>query len=374
MASTDVGLNRRPVRPLPAPARLPPRGRWKDSCHVETLCALGVWRDWIDVADEDPRHELTFQAQLVDFSQQLRQEGGSVTRRGSRGQLRPVAGVTNADRACWVGRPTRPVGDASILTGMPASPATNPAGVAAHNLPNKLILLDEVATHSYDISKLLSQLGGAMPVSIPMTITVSDEGITAIIEALGLDAFIPPQAGGDDPDGERVLDIEFPDGWTPIESRDDESYRWPNAPEPEAYKQFDVYEGTTTQGTIRIGIGRCRRAHVWGKGRSYLITFHVTPGGGKYPLCEFLETDDYSDTQELTAIIRGNGPTRRAMYDAGVRPPGVYARFNVGIYSKYVRAPKAWNKWAVIAGEDDIDTILGHSLIQANLRFEIKPK
>jgi hypothetical protein len=54
-------------------------GWWKDSSHVEALCALVVWRDWIDVAAEDPRHELAFQAQLADFSHQLRQEGGSVT-------------------------------------------------------------------------------------------------------------------------------------------------------------------------------------------------------------------------------------------------------------------------------------------------------
>jgi hypothetical protein len=54
-------------------------GWWKDSSHVETLCALVVWRDWIDVAAEDPRHELAFQAQLSDFSHQFRQEGGGVT-------------------------------------------------------------------------------------------------------------------------------------------------------------------------------------------------------------------------------------------------------------------------------------------------------
>lgn len=54
-------------------------GWWKDSSHVEALCALVVWRDWIDLAAEDPRHELAFQAQLTDFSHQLRHEGGSVT-------------------------------------------------------------------------------------------------------------------------------------------------------------------------------------------------------------------------------------------------------------------------------------------------------
>ena len=54
-------------------------GWWEDSSHVETLCALVVWRDWIDVAADDPRHELAFQAQLADYGQVLRQEGGSVT-------------------------------------------------------------------------------------------------------------------------------------------------------------------------------------------------------------------------------------------------------------------------------------------------------
>jgi hypothetical protein len=54
-------------------------GWWEDSSHVETLCALVVWRDWIDVAADDPRFELAFQAQLADYGQVLRQEGGSVT-------------------------------------------------------------------------------------------------------------------------------------------------------------------------------------------------------------------------------------------------------------------------------------------------------
>jgi hypothetical protein len=35
-------------------------GWWEDSTHVETLCALVVWRDWIDVAADDPRFELAF--------------------------------------------------------------------------------------------------------------------------------------------------------------------------------------------------------------------------------------------------------------------------------------------------------------------------
>lgn len=49
-----------------------------DSAQLETLCALVVWRDWIDAAADDPRQELAFQAQLTDFSLQLRQEAGGV--------------------------------------------------------------------------------------------------------------------------------------------------------------------------------------------------------------------------------------------------------------------------------------------------------
>jgi hypothetical protein len=54
-------------------------GWWEDAAHVETLCALVVWRDWIDQAADDPRHELAFQTQLGDYSHMLRQEGGGVT-------------------------------------------------------------------------------------------------------------------------------------------------------------------------------------------------------------------------------------------------------------------------------------------------------
>jgi hypothetical protein len=55
-------------------------GWWGDSSHVETLCALVVWRDWIDQVADDPRHELAFHVQLGDYSRELRQEGGGVTR------------------------------------------------------------------------------------------------------------------------------------------------------------------------------------------------------------------------------------------------------------------------------------------------------
>lgn len=53
-------------------------GWWDDNDHLETLGALVVWRDWIDLAVDDPRHELAFHAQLRDYSYVLQQEGGGV--------------------------------------------------------------------------------------------------------------------------------------------------------------------------------------------------------------------------------------------------------------------------------------------------------
>ncbi len=55
-------------------------GWWESEAHVETLCAIVVWRQWIDDACQDPREELAFQVNLSDYGHTLRQEGGGVTR------------------------------------------------------------------------------------------------------------------------------------------------------------------------------------------------------------------------------------------------------------------------------------------------------
>ncbi len=55
-------------------------GWWTDEAQIETLCALAVWRAEIDDAGKDPREELTFQHQLADLAQRLRQQGGGVSK------------------------------------------------------------------------------------------------------------------------------------------------------------------------------------------------------------------------------------------------------------------------------------------------------
>jgi hypothetical protein len=53
---------------------------WTDESHTETLCALAILRAEIDDSGHDSREELAFQAQLADYAQTLRQEGGGVTK------------------------------------------------------------------------------------------------------------------------------------------------------------------------------------------------------------------------------------------------------------------------------------------------------
>jgi hypothetical protein len=207
-----------------------------------------------------------------------------------------------------------------------------------------------------------------MPLTIRPTITLSDDDLAAILAALR-----PSRASGSTvahPPSEPDDDVRLPAGWSLVERREGERYTWPQG--DDVYDPFSVYEGRTSEGSIRLAIGRCDRAAVWGKDRLYLITFHITPGG-KQPLCEFLEADDYAETRELVAIIRGTGESKRGMYAPEDGLPEAYASLRTGIYRKYIDADRSWDKQAVIAREDDVETMLNHSLIQAGLRFGIRP-
>jgi hypothetical protein len=53
---------------------------WTEDQHTETLCAFAVWRSELDDAGVDPREELAFHAQLADYAQTLREQGGGVTK------------------------------------------------------------------------------------------------------------------------------------------------------------------------------------------------------------------------------------------------------------------------------------------------------
>ena len=188
----------------------------------------------------------------------------------------------------------------------------------------------------------------------PLLTQLSRAGFKSpIIESLGA------SVGSDDAD--------LPEEWRPVQERDGESYRWPNG--RDRYSPYRVYVGTTRgEGAVHIGLGETVRENRWGRDRKYIVAF-LSGGSPQHPLVEFVAADDYQQTRELVAVIRGSDGGRR-MYGAGDALPSVYEEgFRTQMYSERVVYPGVWNKVVVVAREDDDETILNHALIQGRRRY-----
>jgi len=161
--------------------------------------------------------------------------------------------------------------------------------------------------------------------------------------------------------------LDLPEDWRLVRERDGESYRWPS--ERDRYKPYRVFLGTTrAEGAVQIGLGQTIRKQKWGRDRKYVVAF-LSAGSPQQPLVEFVAADDYEQTRELVAVIRGSDGGRR-MYGVGDALPAVYAdRFRTQIYNERVVYPGAWNKIVVVAREDDHEVILNHALIQSRRRY-----
>jgi hypothetical protein len=161
--------------------------------------------------------------------------------------------------------------------------------------------------------------------------------------------------------------LDLPEDWRLVREREGESYRWPNG--RDRYKPYRVFIGTTrAEGAVQLGLGETIRKNKWGRDRKYVVAF-LSAGSPQQPLVEFVAADDYEQTRELVAVIRGSDGGRR-MYGVGDPLPSVYGdRFRTQIYNERVVHPGAWNKIVVVAREDDDETILNHALIQSRRRY-----
>jgi hypothetical protein len=161
--------------------------------------------------------------------------------------------------------------------------------------------------------------------------------------------------------------VDIPDDWRLVEEREGQSYQWPDR--RERYSRYRVFIGVTrAKGAVHIGLGETTRENKWGRDRKYVVAF-LSSGSPQQPVAEFVAADDYAETRELVAVIRGSDGGRR-MYSAGEALPGVYEeRFRTQMYSDRVVFPGVWNKAVVVAGEDDEATMLSHALIQGRRRY-----
>ena len=159
---------------------------------------------------------------------------------------------------------------------------------------------------------------------------------------------------------------DLPDDWRLLQEREGESYRWPKR--RDGYAPYRVFMGTTRiEGAVQIGLGETIRENAWGRDRKYVVAF-LSGGSPQHPLVEFVAADDFEDTRELVAVIRGSDGGRR-MYGVGDTLPAAYVqRFRTQIYNERVVHPGVWNR-VVVAREDDDAAMLNHALIQSRRRY-----
>jgi hypothetical protein len=166
----------------------------------------------------------------------------------------------------------------------------------------------------------------------------------------------------------RGRKADLPEDWSLVRTRKGESYQWPD--ERDRYSRYRVFMGTTrSEGVVHIGLGETIRKNKWGRNRKYVVAF-LSSGSPQKPLAEFLAADDYKETHELVAVIRGSDGGRR-MYGPGDALPETYEGFRTQMYDDRVDHAGVWHKVVVVAREDDHATMLNHALIQGRRRGSI---
>jgi hypothetical protein len=191
------------------------------------------------------------------------------------------------------------------------------------------------------------------------------------LAAVGFDNPTIRSVGGDRARGKAVAPArgrkaDLPEDWRLVREREGEAYQWPD--ERDRYSRYRVFMGTArAEGAVYIGLGETVRENKWGRDRKYVVAF-LSSGSPQQPLAEFVAADDYEQTRELVAVIRGSDGGRR-MYGAGDALPDAYEeRFRTEMYSDRVVHRGVWNKVVVVAREDDDEAMLNHALIQSRRR------
>jgi hypothetical protein len=214
-------------------------------------------------------------------------------------------------------------------------------------------------------------------VMCPFTVTVAnvpDRELGPLLTRLAEEGFDRPIITPVGADGTALAatvqarrgDADLPENWRLVRERAGESYRWPKR--RDHYARYRVFMGTTrAEGAVQIGLGETIRKNTWGRDRKYVVAF-LSSASPQEPLVEFVAADDYEETSELVAVIRGSDGARR-MYGVGDALPKVYAeRFRTDIYSERITRPGAWNKRVAVVRDDDHEAMLTHALIQSRRR------
>jgi hypothetical protein len=201
---------------------------------------------------------------------------------------------------------------------------------------------------------------------IPVTLEIEDEVLKALRQFVA--ASRPGDRQEDRSGTDRLAEdqgVELPTAWRQIEERHGVVYTW--GEDHDVYDPFKIYEGEISSGTPRLAIGRCERARTFGDDRIYYIVASLGPAGGIRAVAEFLATDDYDETGDVIAVIKGKGGSAR-QFDSPKELPVVYRDWPTLAYRERVDYPGAYSKQALICNERNHEAMLNHALAQIQLR------
>lgn len=146
--------------------------------------------------------------------------------------------------------------------------------------------------------------------------------------------------------------------WEEIGHESGVTYTWPDGNVDE-YAEFVSYRGKGGYAGQTLALGFLENGDVVG--------FVLGAGAGsKRGITYFFPTDDFDETGEKISMIRGGGPRGRSGFGPGEALPSAYAGFKTDVLRD--RKAGKWNVQGVVAGEDDHETMLGHTALQARLR------
>jgi hypothetical protein len=155
--------------------------------------------------------------------------------------------------------------------------------------------------------------------------------------------------------------------WTKVGDLEGQTYAWPEG--TEHYDPFEVWESGDARGRLQLGLGNAvERGTYYGKDRGYWLVFDMVNGQKRRPIVVFTESDDYEQTGDLVAVIKGKGAGGRSMFNPSDDLPAGYERLRVELFRDRISGPQAYNRLAVIAEGGDRQAMLDHGLMQLRLR------
>jgi hypothetical protein len=202
-----------------------------------------------------------------------------------------------------------------------------------------------------------------MTLRIPVVLEIDDSGVAQLRDAgiaLAITAAPPSESAP-----RQSVAVELPEEWRLVDESSGVRYTW--GEDYDIYDPFSTYEGWTPQGKALLAIGRCERTRTHGRDRIYYIVISIGPEGGMRAISEFLAADDYEETREVIAIIKGKDGTGR-LFDSPDELPPIYKNWRTVTYRDRVDYPGSYLKQGLVCSERDVETMLNHSLAQIQLR------